>query len=142
MTILRILASAWRNGKKPCNSLTHETYLQSRVEAAQRGVNAKLYWNGKPVMVDEYLRLLTLSYEDEASVLDLPKDVAEVFSLLEKGWNNAEAIRHAAIESRIRLGRGWEKNMAVKMASAMETLLNGGSLKNYHRSLGLESLPD
>ncbi|MEM3028696.1 MAG: glutamate-cysteine ligase family protein [Thermoproteota archaeon] len=142
ITILRILASAWRNGEKPCNSLTHEAYLQSRVEAAQRGVNATLYWNEKPVTVGEYLRLLTLSYEDEASILDPPRSVVEVLSLLEKGWNNAEAIRHAAIESRIRLGRGWEKDMVVKLASAMGTLLNGGSLKNYHRSLGLESLPD
>lgn len=142
MTILRILTSAWRNGEKACNSLTHEVYLQSRVEAARRGVKAKLYWNGKPVTVGEYLRLLTLSYDDEASVLDLPRDVVEVFSLLEEEWNNAEAIRHAAIESRRRLGKGWGKDMAVKLASAMETLLNGGSLKNYHRALGLEVLPD
>ncbi|MEM2088663.1 MAG: glutamate-cysteine ligase family protein [Thermoproteota archaeon] len=142
MTILRILASAWRNGEKACNSLTHEAYLQSRVEAARKGVKATLYWDGKPVTVGEYLRRLTQIYSDETSALDLPQEVLEVFSLLEKGWNHAEAIRHAAMESRRRLGRGWEKNMAVKLASAMEILLNGGSLKTYHRILGLESLPD
>ncbi len=140
MRMLRILASAWRNGEKACNSLTHEAYLQSRVEAARKGVKATLYWNRKPVTVGEYLRLLTLSYRDETDVLDLPRDVVEVFSLLEKEWNNAEAIRHAAIESHRKLGKGWEKDMVVKLASAMKTLLNGGSLKSYHRALGLEVL--
>ncbi|MGQ9479762.1 MAG: glutamate-cysteine ligase family protein [Thermoproteota archaeon] len=142
MAVLMILVSAWRNGKKACNSLTHEAYLQSRIEAARKGVKSTLYWDREPVTVGEYLRLLTFSYKDETSVLDLPRDVLEVFSLLEKGWNHAEVIRHAAIESRRKYGRGWEKNMAVKLASAMETLLNGGSLKAYHKSLGLESLPD
>jgi len=137
MTILKMLASAWRNGKKACNSLTHEAYLQSRIEAARRGVKAVLYWNEKPVTVGEYLRLLYLNYGDEASVLDVPQSVLEAIDMLEKGWNHAEAIRHAAIESKKRFGREWEKDIAVKLASAIKALLHGGSLKNYYEALGL-----
>jgi len=140
MTILRILTSAWMNGSKACNNLTHEAYLQSRVEAARRGVNATLCWNGKPVTVGEYLRLLTLSYEDEISALKIPRDVLEVLNLLEKGLNHAEAIRRVAAESRKRFGRRWEEEIAVKLASAMRVLLHGGSLKAYYRALGLEEL--
>ncbi|MBO3840659.1 MAG: hypothetical protein JTT17_07605 [Candidatus Brockarchaeota archaeon] len=142
ITILRILASAWRNGIRAYNNLTHETYLQGRFNAAQRGVKAVLYWNGKPVTISEYLRLFTLSYGDEASVLDIPSSVLEAFSLLEKGWNHAEAIRHVAIDSKKKFGRGWEKDIAVKLTSAMKILLNGGSLKNYYNALGLEGVAD
>ncbi|MEM1548522.1 MAG: glutamate-cysteine ligase family protein [Thermoproteota archaeon] len=142
MTILRILTSAWRSGKRAYNSLTHETYLQERLDAAQRGVKAVLYWNGRPVTVSEYLRLFILSYGDETSVLDIPLSTLEAFSLLEKGWNHAEAIRHVAVDSKKKFGRGWEKDIAVKLASAMKILLNGGSLKNYYRALGLEEITD
>ncbi|MEM1553394.1 MAG: hypothetical protein QXJ72_00715, partial [Thermoproteota archaeon] len=113
-----------------------------RFNAAQRGVKAVLYWNGKPVTISEYLRLFTLSYGDEASVLDTPSSVLETFSLLEKGWNHAEAIRHVAVDSKKKFGRGWEKYIAVKLTSAMKILLNGGSLKNYYSALGLEEVID
>lgn len=142
ITILRILTSAWRNGRKAYNNLTHETYLQGRFNAARRGVKAMLYWNGKPVTVSQYLRLFTLSYGDEASVLNIPPSILEAFSLLEKGWNHAEAIRRTAVDSKKKFGRRWEKDIAVKLASAMKILLDGGSLKNYYRALGLEEITD
>jgi len=142
MAILRILTSAWMNGNKACNNLTHEAYLQSRVEAARRGVNATLYWNGKPVKVGEYLRLLTLSYEDEVSALKIPRDVLEVLNMLEKGLDHAAAIRRVATESRKAFGRKWEEKVAVKLASAIRLLLHGGSLKAYYRALGLEETSD
>lgn len=142
ITILRILTSAWRNGRKAYNSLTHETYLQGRANAARRGVKALLYWNGRPVTVSEYLRLFTLSYVDEVSVLDIPPSILEAFSLLEKGWNHAEAIRHVAVNSKKKFGREWEKDIAVKLASAMKILLDEGSLKNYYSALGLEEITD
>ncbi|MGQ9597464.1 MAG: glutamate-cysteine ligase family protein [Thermoproteota archaeon] len=140
MMILRILTLAWRDGKKACNNLTYETYLQTRVEAAQKGVRAMLCWNGNPVTVGEYLRLLIASYRDEVSVLDIPREVFETFSLLENGWNNAEVIRYVAIRSHEMFGKEWEKDMAVKLSFAMKSLLNGGSLKDYHKSLRAEDL--
>jgi len=140
MTILRILVSGWRSGKDACNNLTHEAYLQARIEAAQKGAAAKLYWSGNPVTVGEYLTLLLDSYGEEASTLDIPKGIVEVFNLLEEKWNNAEALRHAAKKLQKRFRGGWERNMAFKLASAMQTLLNGGSLKEYHEALGLRRL--
>jgi len=137
MTILKILALAWRNGKDACNDLTHEAYLEARAEAARRGAAAKLYWGGNTVTVGEYLTLLLDNYSEEAGVLDIPGDVAEAFSLLEVEWNNAEALRCAAIKLRGRFGRDWERKMAFKLASALKTLLNGGSLREYHEALGL-----
>lgn len=137
MTILRILASAWRNGREPCNNLTHETYLETRAEAARRGAAAKLYWKGNHVTVGEYLTLLLDNYSEEAGMLDIPKDVVEVFNLLEKNWNNAEALRRAVIKLRGKYGVDWERSMAFKLASSLKTLLNGGSLREYHKALGL-----
>ncbi|MEM2099975.1 MAG: glutamate-cysteine ligase family protein [Thermoproteota archaeon] len=139
MTILRILALAWRNGKEPCNNLTHEAYLETRTEAARRGAAAKLYWKGNHVSVGEYLTLLLDNYSEEAGMLDIPKDVVEVFNLLEKNWNNAEALRSAAIKLRGKYGNDWERNMAFKLASALKTILNGGSLSEYHEALGLRT---
>jgi len=140
MTILRILALAWRNGRDPCNDLPHEAYLETRDEAARMGAAARLYWRGKHVTVGEYLTLLLDNYSEEASVLDIPKQVGEVFNLLSGNWNNAEALRRAAIKLEKRFGRDWERRMALKLASALKTLLNGGSLKNYHEALGLKGL--
>ncbi|MCX8182865.1 MAG: glutamate-cysteine ligase family protein [Crenarchaeota archaeon] len=141
MTILRILALAWRNGRDPCNSLPHEAYLKTRVEAARRGAAAKLYWNGKHVTVSEYLTLLLDNYSEEVGMLDVPKHVVEVFNLLGENWNNAETLRYVAIKLEKRFGKDWERSMAFKLASAMKTLLGGGSLKDYHEALGLRDFP-
>ncbi|MEM2058686.1 MAG: hypothetical protein QXO76_10610, partial [Thermoproteota archaeon] len=54
-------------------------------------------------------------------------------------WNNAEALRSAAIKLRGKYGNDWERNMAFKLASALKTLLNGGSLSEYHEALGLRT---
>ncbi|MDW8033327.1 MAG: hypothetical protein RMI79_00005, partial [Nitrososphaerota archaeon] len=127
----------WKNGKANCNSLNHETYLKTRTEAALRGVKAILYWNGKPVTVGEYLKLLILSYKDEASTLEIPHSVFEVIDFLEKGLNHAEAIRYAVVKSKEEFKRSWEKDIAAKLASAMKILLYGNSLNNYYKALGL-----
>ncbi|MBO3809248.1 MAG: hypothetical protein FGF50_06605 [Candidatus Brockarchaeota archaeon] len=137
MTILRILALAWRNGRYPCNELTHEAYLETRAEAARRGAAARLYWKENHVTVGEYLTLLLDSYCEEAGTLDIPKDVVEVFNLLEAKLNNAEALRHTAVKLQRRFGENWEGKMAFKLASALKTLLKGGSLRDYHEALGL-----
>jgi hypothetical protein len=69
--------------------------------------------------------------------MDIPPEVAEVFKLFKLGWNGAGILRRAAQRHYKRHPRVWERFLAEDYGEAVNALLNGETLPNFARMLGL-----
>ena len=58
--------------KKIINKITHYQYLKSRTDAARRGMEAHLCWNGEWIPVSRYLDRFFWAYREEIKAMDIP----------------------------------------------------------------------
>ncbi|MBI2870734.1 MAG: hypothetical protein HYY14_03390 [Candidatus Omnitrophica bacterium] len=141
LSVCRAVALRWLKRKRPHNRSTHPNYLKARERAMRQGVGARLVWTNHWIRVPRYVDLFFRKYEKELKEMDIPEDVLRVFKYLKKGFNQAELIRRAALLCRKRHRPTWQRRFAKKYAKAIKELLDGNSLEQFARGLGVR-LPD
>ncbi len=136
--VLEAVTRRWQERKAPVNKCTYAKYLLARESALIHGANAKLYWNNKEVSVSDYCDIFFRKFKPELDVMDVPEDILEVFMLLKRGWNGSRILRRAALSTRVRSKHQWQRKFARRYAFAVEKLLNGGSLRDFAKNVGVK----
>jgi len=140
LVVMKAVTMGWL-AKKPPNRNDMERHMKARDNAGRYGPMAVLYWNNRPLSARAYLDRFFREYGRWLSEMDIPPEVAEVFKLFQAGWNGAGILRRAAQRHYKRHPRVWERYFAEEYAEAVNALLNGETLPNFARMLGLRPPP-
>ncbi len=138
LTVVQAVTLRWQRTKKPLNLTRHKLYLQARESAILKGAEATLYWNNEPLTVKEYVDRFFDTFHEELYEMEVPHDILDVFKLLKRGWNGARILRRAALSTRVRSKHVWQRKFSRRYAHAVERLLNGGSLQEFAKNLGVK----
>jgi len=141
LCVVKAVGRHWLKRKAALNESTHEKYVKARDQAIRLGPEAKLYWNNHRLTVPEYTDLFFRKYEEELWELNIPDDIINVFKYLKKGWNQSTVIRRAAQKSWQRHRPTWQRRFAKKYALSIRRLLDGNSLSDFAKTLGV-TLPN
>ncbi|MBN1622004.1 MAG: hypothetical protein JW871_05380 [Endomicrobiales bacterium] len=141
LCFIKAISLRWLKGKSAINNITYKEYMQSRNNAANLGMKAKLCWNNEWISVRKYLDRFLWAYRDEFDLMDIPEDIYEVLRLIKLGYNGSKVIYDAAIFAQKEYPKVWEKEFARLYDKALEELLNGNSIHNFANSLKLK-LPE
>jgi hypothetical protein len=135
--VIKAAALAFLKGKKITNRLSEFRYLRSRVDAARRGMQARLYWNDERLSAHEYLDRFVWVYREELREMDIPQEVWVTLKLLKRGVNGSRIILDAASRSYRRHAPTWERRFAKSYTSAIAALLGGNSIQEFMRTQGV-----
>ncbi|MFH1848007.1 MAG: glutamate-cysteine ligase family protein [Candidatus Omnitrophota bacterium] len=138
MCVCYAVALRWIKRKRPLNQSTYPNYIRARKQAALFGSRAKLCWSNHWITVPRYTDLIFRQYRDELKRMDIPQEVIGVFKYLKKGWNQSEMIRSAVMKYQKRHKPTWQRQFARRYALAIEPLLDGNSLGDFARRLGVK----
>ncbi len=126
--------------KKPqTNHITHYQYLKSRQDAAKRGMNARLCWNGEWLDAKDYLDRFVWTYRDEFKIMDIPQEIWMTFKLLKKGINASRILFKVAQNAYKEHPKTWQKHFAKKYLMGINSLLGGNSLLEFMYHLELDA---
>jgi gamma-glutamyl:cysteine ligase YbdK (ATP-grasp superfamily) len=138
---VKAAALGWLRGSGAANHLGRADYLRSREDAAQRGMRARLCWNGEWVSAMRYLDRLVWAHREEFEAMDMPEDVWTALRLLKRGFNGAAIIREAALRAHAEHPQTWQQRFARRYVAALDELLSGHSLVDFAGRLEV-ALPD
>lgn len=137
LVILKAIALACLQGRRPSNICSHENYLIARESAAREGVKATLFWKDRRVSARDYVDLLFKYYRREIEEMDVPDELLDVFKLFKLGFNGAEMVRRSCTSLRRSHPVTWRMHFGKKYALAVEQLLNGETIRVFARQLGV-----
>jgi len=120
------------------NMMTYAEYLQSREEAAIRGMRASLCWNGRWMPAGDYLDRYIWEYRREFKAMDVPEEIIDVLRLLKRGYNGSRLILEGAGRSREEHAQTWRRRFAKRYARGIELLLSGNSIWDLAESIEVE----
>ena len=141
LVLCKAVAQRWIARGHSHNRSTHENYLSARESAIRKGVRARLVWSNHSVGVADYTDLFFRKYREELEQIDIPDEVLRVFKYLKKGWNQAEIMQQAAERCWGRHAPTWQRQFARRYATAIRELLDGNSLEQFAKRLGVK-LPE
>lgn len=139
--ICRAILLRWCQTEEPLNPIDGDEYARARLEAAKKGMRARLPWKGKlrpaRVVLDQFL------WEHRAvlEAMDVPDEVWETFRLLKLGFNGSRIIKEAIQIARNEHPQTWQRRFAKRYSEGLEALLNGNSLRDFAAALQVD-LPD
>jgi len=137
--VIKACSLVWLRRKKPVNQLTHFQYMRSRLEAAKRGMKARLCWNGKWMSAAEYLDRFVWAHRSELKAMDVPQEIWSTLKLLKKGINGSWILHKAASKAYAEHPQTWQKRFAKNYVKAVDHLLSGNSLLSFIKILGLKT---
>lgn len=141
LCIVKASALAWLAGRKSCNRITAAAYRKSREEAARKGMQAKLCWNGTWMRATAYLDRFVWTRREELASMDIPQEIWTAFKMLKKGYDGSRLLREAAARAHAEHPQTWQRRFAKRYTRALEALLSGNTILAFARELGVE-LPD
>ncbi|MFH1996688.1 MAG: glutamate-cysteine ligase family protein [Candidatus Omnitrophota bacterium] len=130
-------ALRWKKGKRPLNRSTYGNYVTSRKQAILFGSQAKLAWSNHWITVPKYIDLIFRQYKEELKWMDIPQEVIDVFKYLKKGWSQSGIIRASVKKYQKKHKPTWQRQFASRYALAIESLLDGNSLGEFAKRLGV-----
>lgn len=139
--LAKACALGWLRGRPMTNRISYFRYLRSRLDAARRGMQARLCWNGEWVSAAEYLNRFVWVYRGEFRRMDIPQELWVVFKLLKKGITGANILTAASRSSYAEHPQTWQQRFARRYTTALGELLNGNSLQEFIRHLKVKT-PD
>jgi len=123
------------------NRIRHAEYIQSREEAAVRGMRAYLCWNGKWMKATDYLDRYLLEYHDEFRAMDVPEDIFEIFRLLKREYNGSRLLLEGANIAKEEHPQTWRRRFAKRYAKGIELLLSGNSIWDLAEAIEVQLPP-
>lgn len=137
-TLLKAAALGCLEGQGASNVVRHSDYLLSRLDAAKRGMRAKLCWNGRWLSAPQYLDRFIWVHREALSEMDVPEDVWTTLKLCKRGWNGSHILHEAAALAHEEHPQTWQRRFAKRYAGALSSLLSGNSLLDFIQKLSLE----
>jgi hypothetical protein len=137
MVVIKAVTMAWLARRPVANENSFENHVKARNSAGRRGARARLYWNNRPVTAARYLDRFFKAYAPYLKRMDIPSDVIYTFGLFKQGWNGATILRNTCLRHQRAHPRIWRRLFAEEYAEAVTELVNGDSLYNFARRLGL-----
>lgn len=134
----KAVALGWLRGNAAPNCIRHSQYVRARQSAAEKGMQAKLCWNGEWMPAGDYLDRFVWTYRQELARMDVPQELWTVFKLLKKGFNGAELLRIAAERAHREHPQTWQRRFAKRYTKALDYLLSGNTILDFARELGVE----
>jgi gamma-glutamyl:cysteine ligase YbdK (ATP-grasp superfamily) len=131
----------WLHGRGAANRIPHADYLKSRRDAAERGLRARLCWNGRWMKATEYLDRFVWTLREPFARMDIPQEVWTTFKLLKKGINGSDLLRQATRIAYEEHPQTWQRRFAKRYARALDALLSGNTILDFAARLGVP-LPD
>lgn len=139
--VVKAVTLAWLAGKKAACRVPHARYLESRADAASRGMSAHLYWNGDRMTARKYLDRFVWTFRDELEEMDIPHEMWTTLKLLKKGYNGSRILEAAARLAHREHPQTWQRRFAKRYVHALEHLLAGNTILGFARRLEVET-PD
>ncbi len=139
--VLKAVTLNWLAGNAAANRIRAADYLRSRQEAAERGVRAKLCWNGKWVTVPRYLDLFVWSHRRFLEEMDIPEEIWNAIRLIKRRINGSTLIGKAARLAWEQHPRTWQRHFAERYVEGLNELLSGNTLFDFAERLRVE-IPD
>jgi hypothetical protein len=141
MVVLKAVALRWLHNPEPVNPLDGETYLQARLDAAAKGMRAKLPWKGELKPARTVLARFLREYRFELNAMDLPEEIWDTFTLLRHGYNGSRIITEAIRAAKREHVQTWQRRFAKRYSEGLERLLNGNSLRDFAQALQVKLPP-
>ena len=140
-SILKAITLNWLAGQAAANRTPGADYLKARKNAAEKGVKAKLCWNGEWVTVPRYLDLFVWAHRHFLDEMDIPEEIWNGIKLVKRRINGSILIGLAARIAREQHPRTWERHFAERYVQGLDELLSGNTLFDFAERLHVE-LPD
>ena len=133
--VIKAAALGWLDGRKAANRIPHAAYLRSRADAAERGMKAKLCWNGEWISASRYLDRFIWVFREEMTGMDVPHDVWTTMRLIKKGYTGSRVIAEAARRAHAEHPQTWQRRFAKRYVAALDHLLSGNSILDFMQRL-------
>ncbi len=129
-----------KKGKKvkPMNICSFENYMKARNQAIDKGSQAKICWNDKPIKVSRYIDKFFYFYREEIEEIEIPPKILDVFKYLKNGLNMADIVRESCEKMKERFKETWENEFCKQYVLALEQNLEGNDLENFVGYLGIK----
>jgi hypothetical protein len=121
--------------RKATNLLTHKAYLNTRGDAALKGMASELCWNGRAISASEYLDRFVWVYREELSAMDIPQEMWTIFKLLKKGVDGSRLIHACAKDAYDAHPQTWQRRFCKRYAAAIDLLLSGNTILDFTEAL-------
>lgn len=138
LCLVKAICLRWLRHKSATNRLTHEQYLQARLDAGAQGMKTKLLWKGESLTVPHYLDRFLWEHREEFKAMDIPDEIYDVLRLLKRGYNGARLIREAALIAWREHPQTWQRRFAKRYSLGLERLLSGDPLRDFATALEVE----
>ena len=139
--ILKAVAMNWIAGRAAANRICAVDYLTARQDAAEKGVRAKLSWNGEWVTVPRYLDLFIWAHRHFLDEMDIPEEIWSAIRLVKRRINGSTLIGKASRLACEQHPRTWQRHFAERYVQGLNELLSGNTLSDFAEKLRVE-LPD
>lgn len=141
IVLVKAIVLRWVNNPNPINPLDGEVYTEARLNAATKGMRAKLPWKGKQRSARTVLDAFLWEHRAELEAMDLPDEIWETFKLLKRGYNGARIMTEAIAVAKREHAQTWQRRFAKRYSEGLEALLNGNSLRDFALALHVELPP-
>lgn len=133
--VIKVVALNWLLRGKAQNRIRKADYLLARQDAAERGMRARLCWNGDWVSAVRYLDLFVWNHRHLLDELDIPEDLWSTFMLLKRRLDGAAILRTAARAAYREHPSIWQELFARRYVDALDHLLSGNSIETFVEKL-------
>jgi hypothetical protein len=139
--MVKAVALNWLAGGAATNRIPSADYIRARQDAAERGVRAKLCWNGQWVTVPRYLDLFVWAHRHFLDEMDIPEEIWTAIKLVKRRINGSTLVGQATRLAYEEHPRAWERHFAERYVEGLNELLSGNTLFDFAERLRVE-LPD
>jgi len=127
--------------KAATNKLRHPAYLETRENAARKGMKAELCWSGRWMSAADYLDRFFWVYRAELAEMDIPQEMWTTFKLLKRGFDGSALLHACAQGAYDEHPQTWQRRFCKRYASAIDLLLSGNTILDFAKALRVE-VPD
>jgi len=139
--MLKAVTLNWLAGCAATNRIPAADYVRARQEAAEKGVRAKLCWNGEWVTVPRYLDLFVWAHRNFLDEMDIPEEIWSAIRLIKRRINGSTLIGKASQLACEQHPRTWQRHFAERYVQGLNELLSGNTLYDFAERLCV-NLPD
>jgi len=136
-TLVKALALSWLDRRPALNRIPKAAYLESRADAARRGMGAQLCWNGQWVTVPRYLDLMVWGLRRTLVQMQIPEEISLALKLLKRRTNGAALLATAARAAYEEHPQTWQQRFARRYVEALDYLLAGNTVVDFIKRLRL-----
>ena len=139
--MLKAVTLNWVAGCAATNRIPAADYMRARQDAAEKGVRAKLCWNGEWVTVPRYLDLFIWAHRHFLDEMDIPEEIWSAIRLVKRRINGSTLIGKASELACEQHPRTWQRHFAERYVEGLNELLSGNTLFDFAERLCVD-LPD